>query len=401
MESCMREVCAAFGYREIRIPTFEHTELFLRSVGSTTDIVQKEMYTFEDKGGRSITLKPEGTAGVARAFVEHSLYNETLPVKMYYLFNPTFRYERPQAGRLREHHQFGIESFGAAGSSMDAEVILLAAAVLRRLGLSTLEVNLNSIGCPNCRPAYHAKLKEYFAQHIDQLCPTCAERLDRNPLRILDCKDPSCHAVVLDAPRTLDHLCSDCKAHFESLKGYLDNAGVHYIINPLLVRGLDYYNRTVFEILSPDIGAQSAVGGGGRYDGLIEEVGGPSTPGIGFGMGMERLMMALEARGLLPTDLDPQPVYVAAMGDAARAEAFRLAMELRGRGIPAECDHLNRSFKAQFKHADKLGSRLVVILGDNELSSGQWKLKNLSDGTESFIAKEQILDTLTKKVQGE
>lgn len=400
MEARMRDVCASFGYREIRIPTFEHTELFLRSVGSTTDIVQKEMYTFEDKGGRSITLKPEGTAGVARAFVEHSLYNETLPLKMYYLFNPTFRYERPQAGRLREHHQFGVEVFGAAGSSMDAEVILLAVSVLRKLGLGNLEVNLNSIGCPNCRPVYHAKLKEYFAQRVDKLCPTCAGRLERNPLRILDCKDEGCHALVLDAPRTLDHLCPDCVAHFESLKGFLDDAGVRYVINPLLVRGLDYYNRTVFEIVSPDIGAQSSVAGGGRYDGLIEEVGGPSTPGIGFGMGMERLLMALEAQSLLPGNLEPKPVYVASMGEAARGEAFRLAMALRGRGLFAECDHLSRSFKAQFKHADKLGSRFVVILGDNELQSGLWKLKDLLDGSESFVDKEQMLDTLTKKVQG-
>ena len=401
MEKCMREVCAAFGFREIRIPTFEHTELFLRSVGSTTDIVQKEMYTFEDKGGRSITLKPEGTAGVARAFVEHSLYNETLPLKMYYLFNPTFRYERPQAGRYREHHQFGIESFGAAGSSMDAEVIMLATSVLRRLGLSELEVNLNSIGCPACRPGYHAKLKEYFTSHIDRLCPTCVSRLERNPLRILDCKDEGCHALVKDAPRTLDHLCADCVSHFESLKGYLDDAGVRYVINTLLVRGLDYYNRTVFEIIAPDIGAQSAVGGGGRYDGLIQEVGGPATPGIGFGMGMERLMMALESRALLPKDLDPKPVYVASMGDAARAEAFRLAMALRARGVAAECDHMGRSFKAQFKYADKLGSRFVVILGDNELQSGQWKLKDLNDGSERFLSKEHMVDTLTKTEQGE
>ncbi len=401
MEACMRDVCTAFGYREIRIPTFEHTELFLRSVGSTTDIVQKEMYTFEDKGGRSITLKPEGTAGVARAFVEHSLYNETLPLKMYYLYNPTFRYERPQAGRLREHHQFGVEVFGAAGSTMDAEVILLAVSVLRRLGLGTLEVNLNSIGCPSCRPAYHAKLKAYFAQHVDKLCPTCADRLERNPLRILDCKDKGCHALVEGAPRTLDNLCDDCAEHFTSLKKLLDDAGVRYVINPLLVRGLDYYNRTVFEIVSPDIGAQSSVAGGGRYDGLIEEVGGPATAGIGFGMGMERLLMALEAQKLLPTDLEPRPVYVASMGDAARAEAFRLALRLRERGVTAECDHLNRSFKAQFKHADKLSSRFAVVLGDNELASGMWKVKDLTNGTESTVPKDDIVETLIHQKQGE
>ena len=394
IEQCIRQVCASFGFGEIRIPTFEHTELFLRSVGSTTDIVQKEMYTFTDKGGRSITLKPEGTAGVARAFVEHSLYAQPLPLKMYYLFNPTFRYERPQAGRLREHHQFGVEAFGAPLPSMDAEVILLAISILRRLGLTNLEVNLNSIGCPVCRPIFHEKLREYFSDKQDQLCNTCQERLERNPIRILDCKEEHCKELAADAPHMLDCLCEDCSTHFNTLTAFLSAAGVTYRINPFIVRGLDYYTKTVFEIISPDIGAQSTVCGGGRYDGLIDEVGGPKTPGIGFGMGMERLLMALEAQGLLPADTDPKPVYIAAVGEAARMEAYKLALELRADGVKAEFDHVGRSFKAQFKFADKLGSAKVVIIGESELQSGLWKIKDMRQGEETTLTRDQILNAL-------
>lgn len=397
IEKCMRDVCALFGYKEIRIPTFEHTELFLRSVGSTTDIVQKEMYTFEDKGGRSITLKPEGTAGVARAFVEHSLYNEALPVKMYYLFNPTFRYERPQAGRLREHHQFGAEVFGAPQASADAEVILLAMSVLGRLGLKNLEVNINSIGCPACRPVYNARLVEYLSGKHDKLCKTCLDRLERNPIRVLDCKEEGCRVIAADAPHMLDCLCEECETHFNTLKQLLGKMNVTYHINPFIVRGLDYYTKTVFEIISPDIGAQSTVCGGGRYDGLIDEMGGPKTSGIGFGLGMERLLLALEAQGLLPQDSALKPVYIAPIGEAARAEGFQLAMELRQNGIAAECDHAGRSFKAQFKYADKLGCRFVVIIGDEEIKTSIWKIKDMSNSTERAVSKDKIIAELSGK----
>lgn len=397
IEACMRGVCASFGYGEIRIPTFEHTELFLRSVGSTTDIVQKEMYTFEDKGGRSITLKPEGTAGVARAFVEHGLFNQPLPLKMYYLFNPTFRYENTQAGRLREHHQFGIEAFGAPGAAADAEVILLALTVLNKLGLKNLEVNINSIGCPDCRPAYNARLKEYLLDKKDKLCKTCLDRLERNPVRVLDCKEEGCKAIAAGAPHMLDCLCEECGNHFGTLKSLLASMNVVYHVNPFIVRGLDYYTKTVFEIISPDIGAQSTVCGGGRYDGLIEEVGGPKTAAVGFGMGMERLLMALEAQGLVSDESAAKPVYIATMGERAGTEGFRLAMELRGQGMPAECDLVGRSFKAQFKYADKLGSRFVVIAGDDEVGTGIWKIKDMANSTERAVARDKIAEELTGK----
>ena len=391
MERVIREACAAFGYREIRIPTFEHTELFLRSVGNTTDIVQKEMYTFEDKGGRSITLKPEGTAGVARAFVEHSLYNEPLPLKCYYLYNSCFRYERPQAGRLREFHQFGVEAFGAQQATVDAEVILLSCVILGKMGLANLTVNLNSIGCPVCRPKYHETLLAYLREKQDGLCHACKERIERNPLRVLDCKEEGCHAIAKDAPKSMDHLCEDCHDHFETLKTCLTDAGVDYIVNPFIVRGLDYYTKTVFEIISADLGAQSTLCGGGRYDGLIEEVGGPKTPGIGFGMGMERLLMVLEAQGKLPPDLDTRPVFIAAMGDEARLAAWKLAMELRQNGVAAECDHMGRSLKAQFKYAGKLGCPQVVVVGEQELATGQWKLKDMTTGEERTVERASLV----------
>lgn len=397
VEGRMREACASFGYAEVRVPTFEHTELFLRGVGSTTDIVQKEMYTFEDKGGRSVTLKPEGTAGVARAFVEHGLFNRPLPLKMYYLYSPVFRYETPQAGRFREHHQFGVEVFGAPGAAADAETILLAMTLLGRLGVQNLEVNINSIGCPACRPAYNEKLKAFFSERKGNLCKTCSDRLERNPLRILDCKEESCREIAKGAPRMLDNLCPECASHFETLKTLLAAMDVAFRVNPFIVRGLDYYTKTVFEILSPDLGAQNTLCGGGRYDGLIGEVGGPATAATGFGMGMERLLMALEAQGLLPEAEEGAPVYVATMGERAGREGFRLATELRKRGIPAECDLVGRSFKAQFKYADKLGSRFVVIAGDDEIASGVWKIRDMANSSEKAVPKERVADELAGK----
>jgi len=385
VEAAAREVCALFGYREIRTPVVEHTELFLRGVGGTTDIVQKEMYTFEDKGGRSITLKPEGTAGVVRALVEHSLYAEALPLKMYYLNCPVFRYENTQKGRLREHHQFGIEAFGSPGPSIDAEVISVALTLLNKLGVNNLALNINSIGCKQCRPAYNAALREYLKANESRLCATCRERMATNPLRVLDCKEERCQGIVAEAPKMLDALCDECAAHFEGLKHRLESAGVAYSVNPMIVRGLDYYTKTVFEIISTDIGAQGTVCGGGRYDGLVEELGGPSLPGVGFGMGLERLLLVLESLGIelpAPTQYD---VYVCALGDKAAVESFRIVGGLRGSGLKAECDHMGRSLKAQLKYASKIGARYAVIIGDNELESGTAVVRDMAKSEENTV----------------
>ena len=385
IESKIREVCALYGVREVRTPVFEHTELFLRGVGDTTDIVQKEMYTFEDKGGRSITLKPEGTAGAARCFVERKLYNEALPAKMYYLNSPTFRYENPQAGRYREHHQFGIEVFGAPQASCDAEIISLAWAVIQGLGVKKLTLHINSIGCPECRPKFNEALKSYFAAHVDELCDTCKGRLERNPLRILDCKSPVCKQIAQGAPKCIDHLCPDCKAHMDELENYLARLGIPYEIDPMIVRGLDYYTRTVFEIISTDIGAQGTVCGGGRYDGLVEQVGGPAIAGIGFGMGMERLLLVMESLNLLPEEPAVTQVYVASLGEEARGPAFGFCNELRLAGVRADMDHVGRSLKAQFKFAGKSDAPFVAIMGGDELASGQVKLRNMATREEELL----------------
>lgn len=370
VESVIRDICARFGYREIRTPVFEHTELFLRGVGDTTDIVQKEMYTFDDKGGRSLTLKPEGTAGVVRSFVENSLFSGAQPTKMYYLSTPVFRYERPQAGRLREHHQFGVEVFGSQGPSIDAEVITVALSLFHTLGINGLALNINSIGCKECRPAYNAALREYLKQREDSLCRNCRERMVTNPLRTLDCKEETCRDIVREAPVMLDCLCDECAAHFEGLKKRLEAAGIGYSVNPFIVRGLDYYSKTVFEIISTDIGAQGTVCGGGRYDGLVEELGGPSMPGIGFGLGIERLLLVLESLGIALPEPGLCDAYVCTLGDAAEVEGFCVTKRLREAGIKAECDHMGRSLKAQLKYAAKVGARFTVIIGDDELSKG-------------------------------
>lgn len=385
VENVARQVCALHGYREIRTPVFEHTELFLRGVGDTTDIVQKEMYTFEDKGGRSITLKPEGTAGAVRSFVENSLYAEALPVKMYYLNAPVFRYERPQAGRLREHHQFGIEAFGAAGPAIDAEVISVALMLFKKLGITSLALNINSIGCKECRPAYNAALREYLKQNEDKLCGVCRERMVTNPLRVLDCKVDTCQEIVKEAPKMLDMLCGDCDSHFKGLQQRLAKAGIEYKINPLIVRGLDYYTKTVFEVISTGIGAQGTVCGGGRYDGLVEELGGPSMPGVGFGMGLERLLLVLDSLGIAlpsPTLCD---VFVCTLGEAASVEGFRVVSSLRSEGIKAECDHMGRSLKAQLKYASKIGAEYTAIIGDDELAKGVAVLRNMKKSEENTV----------------
>lgn len=388
VENFARRTANLYCLSEIRTPTFEHTELFLRGVGDTTDIVNKEMYTFLDKGERSITLKPEGTAGVARSFIENGLFNGAMPLKMYYI-TPVFRYENPQKGRLREHHQFGVEIYGGDGADTDAEVIKLAETVLTGLGLH-VKLYVNSMGCPKCRKEYNTALKGYFADKLDGLCPTCRERYGKNPLRILDCKEENCKKLCKDAPKITDYLCEDCSAHFERLKSLLTAAGVEYEVNPYIVRGLDYYTKTVFEFVTTALGSQGTVCGGGRYDNLIEQIGGTPTGGVGFGMGIERLLMLMEAEGVEIPKEDPVKLYIATMGDAAYEQAFKIATDLRNKGIKVEIDHAGRGVKAQFKYADKIGAENVVALGENELASGKCKIKRMSDGEQTEIAVSDI-----------
>ncbi len=379
IEQTLLDIAAKFGFREIRTPVFEHTELFQRGVGETTDVVQKEMYTFDDKGGRSITLRPEGTAGAARAFLEHGLFNEALPQKLCYILN-CYRYEKPQAGRWREFQQFGVEMLGAAHPAADAEVISLANEIFAFLGVGGIELQLNSIGCPECRKNYHAALKEYFEARKDELCPTCLGRLEKNPMRILDCKSPVCKEIAEGAPAIIDYICEDCSDHFESVKKYLDKMNIEYTVNPRIVRGLDYYTRTVFEFVSTDIGAQGTVCGGGRYDGLIEELGGPHVPSLGFGLGTGRLLMLLEAQGIELPKPSGCDIYIAPMGENASYEAAAIVADLRAGGIGAQTDVVGRSLKAQMKFADKIGAKYTMVLGDDEIVSGKAKIKNMDSG---------------------
>ncbi len=357
----------------------------MRGVGDTTDIVQKEMYTFEDKGGRSITLKPEGTAGVVRSFVENGMSSQAQPTKMYYLSTPIFRYENPQSGRLREHHQFGVEVFGARSASMDAEIIMVALTLFKKLGIKGLKLHINSIGCPACRPSYNAVLNKYFTSRKDELCPTCRERLDKNPLRILDCKEEKCKKVIADAPFMVDRLCTECADHFEGLKEYLEVMDIGYEVNPLIVRGLDYYTKTVFEIISDNIGSQGTVCGGGRYDKLISEVGGQDMPGIGFGLGMERLLLVMENERIAIPKPRLFDIYFVTIGDDARKKAFALTAELREDGIRADSDHCERSLKAQFKYADKCGAPYVAVIAEDEMKDGAAKVRDMRTGEETSI----------------
>ncbi len=397
IEDEIRKQCELFGASEVRTPIIEHTELFLRGVGDTTDIVQKEMYTFLDKGGRSITLKPEGTAGIVRAFLENRLFNEPMPQKLYYLYSPTFRYEKPQAGRYREHHQFGVEFIGSYSPKTDAEVIILAMTLFKKLGITQLGLHINSIGCPVCRKAYNAALHDYFMGYADDMCQTCRTRLDTNPMRIIDCKVPQCKEIAKHAPRTVDYLCDDCKEHFEGVKRCLEATGVEYKVDPDIVRGLDYYTGTVFEVVSDRIGAQGTVCGGGRYNGLIEELGGQSLPAVGFGMGMERLIAVMENNEVNFPAPPSVTVYVAAMGEAARLKAFALVQELRSKGISAEFDHMDRSLKAQLKYANKLGSVYTTVLGDDELTAGSVRVKCMADGTEEAVELDRLADYFDMK----
>ena len=379
IESTCLGVAEKYGYKEIRTPVFEHTELFQRGVGDTTDVVQKEMYTFDDKGGRSITLRPEGTAGAARAFLENGLSNEALPQKVCYLTS-CYRYEKPQAGRLREFHQFGIECFGATSPLADAEMISLAKQVFDELGVKDLHLELNSIGCPKCRAKYQQALKDYFGAHKDELCSTCQERLERNPMRLLDCKSPQDQEIAKDAPAVLDYLCEECSDHFESVKKYLDAMGITYQINPCIVRGLDYYTKTVFEFVADSIGAQGTVCGGGRYDGLVEEFGGQHTPSLGFGMGLERLQLVMEAQGCeFPEPAKPD-LFIVALGEKAQLKAVEIASDMRAEGFTVLYDLNARSLRAQMKYADKMNAAFNVVICDNEVENKAATLKNMQSG---------------------
>ena len=379
VENIARETAGLFGYKEIRTPVFESTELFQRGVGDTTDVVQKEMYTFEDKGGRSITLKPEGTACLVRSYIENSLYANPQPTKLMYII-PCFRYEKPQSGRLREFHQFGIECFGAETPATDAEVISLASMFLKNAGVKNVKLNINSIGCPECRGKYNESLKSYFNSNKDDLCETCLERLEKNPMRILDCKSPVCSKIAENAPKMIDYLCEDCSNHFESVKMRLDKMGIEYFVNPDIVRGLDYYTKTVFEFTSDALGAQSTVCGGGRYSGLVEELGGKPAEGIGFAVGLERLILIIKSQNEDAEVTQTPDIFFATIGENAEAEAQKLIYELRKMGVYAEQDLCGRSVKAQMKYADKLGAKYSVVLGDDEVANGTANLKNMTDG---------------------
>ena len=398
VENTARRIAALYGLGETRAAVSEQSELFLRGVGDTTDIVNKEMYTFLDKGERSITLKPEGTAGVVRSFIENGGGGGVLPQKMYYI-TPVFRYERPQAGRLREHHQFGVEIFGGKGAETDAEVILLARDYIAALGVEGVELNLNSIGCKHCRPKFNEALREYLRPHLSEMCPTCNARFEKNPLRILDCKEEKCAAVNAGAPRSVDFLCDECREHFEKLKAILDDCGVAYTLNPKLVRGLDYYSKTVFEFVSTSIGAQGTVLGGGRYDTLIENLGGPSVPAVGFGSGIERMLLVLENTGKTIPQEAPLGVYAAGLDEAGRRAAFLLVQQLRKAGVSADFDHAARSVKAQFKYAGKVGARFVVAIGSNELESGMYTIKDMAASASESVAAADAAAYLASKLQ--
>ena len=386
--------CQLYGYQRIDSPTFEETGLFTRSVGQETDIVEKEMYTFADKSGKKITLRPEGTASVCRAYLEHGLHNQPQPVKLYYLTS-IFRYERPQAGRLREHHQFGCEAIGDDDPALDAEVIDMSWQFFRSLNLRRLSLQLNSIGCKQCRPDYLTILKDYYAKHSDSICKDCNVRLVRNPLRLLDCKQPSCRSNAVNAPRSFEHLCPACQLHFDQLKVYLDLLNIPFTVNHRLVRGLDYYTRTVFEIQPAGGGAQSTLGGGGRYDDLIEELGGKATPAIGYGIGIERIILNLKKQKVAIPTLPGLQVLVAHMGDEARNESMKLAARLRQAGISATATTGNRSLKAQMRQANSLNVRYVVIIGDEEVKTGMATLRDMANARQKTVPISDLPGLLT------
>jgi len=396
LEKKLRTLCDDFGFKEIRTPIFEHTELFQRGVGETTDIVQKEMYNFKDKADRDICLKPEGTAGVVRAYLEKKLYAEAQPSKLFYI-SPAFRYEQPQSGRFRQFHQFGVEMFGSDSPVADAEVIGIAAQMLDRLGIGNVKLNLNSLGGPECRKNYNAKLKGFLEANLEALCPTCNERYDKNPLRVLDCKNENCQVVLKDAPLMLDNLGTECIAHFNELQSLLDAMGIDYVVNPRIVRGLDYYTKTVFEFISDEIGSQGTVCGGGRYNGLIEECGGAPTPAVGFGTGMERLLMTMEVSNG-KREYKPQcDIYLGALGAAAKIAVVPMVMALRTAGIYAEMDVMDRSAKAQMKYANKIGSKFSCIIGENELENKEVTIKDMDKHEQEVVKFEEIVAYMLKR----
>ena len=388
VESVLKQICNDFNFKEIRTPTFESTEVFARGVGDTTDVVTKEMYTFLDKGGRSITLRPEGTAGVARSFVENGLYAGVLPLKLFYLIS-CFRYEKPQAGRLREFHQFGVEMLGTTTPNSDAEAIIFGAEIFKRLNIGNITLNLNNIGCKECRKAYNEKLKAFLEVKKDSLCETCQERLAKNPMRIFDCKSEVCQSLIKDAPTIFDCVCDDCRDHFNTVTDILDTVGITYKIDKGIVRGLDYYSKTVFEFVSDNIGAQGTVLGGGRYDGLIADLGGNDAPGIGFAMGIERLLLLAE--GAMDVPEDTPDVFFIPIGDVAKKQVYQLVYSLRGQGISAEYDLNGRSVKAQMKYADKIGAKYTVVIGDDEIAQGSYPVKNMSNGETVNVAPDEII----------
>jgi len=398
LEETMRNICREYGFEEIRTPMFEATELFLRGVGQTTDIVKKEMYTFLDKGDRSMTLRPEMTASVCRAYVEDKLYGQPQPVKLYYM-GPMFRYERPQSGRFRQFHQFGVEVLGGDQAVVDAEVISLVWNLYQRLGLNKLEVHVNSVGCPVCRTKHRALLQEFLSTRRDELCPECQDRFERNPLRILDCKNTTCQAVTAGAPTTRDTLCEDCNTHFERVLALLEVAGVVFRVNPRLVRGLDYYTKTAFEVMVEEIGAQSSICGGGRYDGLVEEIGGPPTPGFGFAMGLERVLLALQVQHKLPEEKPRMFAMLVVLGEKAQTEGFKLLNTLRAQGLPVSMDLLGRSLKAQLKAADRQGARYALILGEEELENNVLLIKDLRLGEQIELSLTNVVEELEKMYQ--
>ncbi len=395
IENAYADLCRRYGFEEIRTPVFEHTELFQRGIGDTTDIVQKEMYTFKDHGNRSITLRPEGTSPVVRSFAEHKLYAGTQPNKFYYNI-PCFRYEKPQSGRLREFHQFGVETFGTMDMMADAEIISHGYDFLMEMGITDIELRINSVGCPECRKKHREAFREFLKPKYDELCDTCKDRYERNPMRIIDCKSPICQELVEGAPMMLDYLCDECSEAFEQLKANLDAMGIEYVVDPGIVRGLDYYTKTAFEFVTTKIGAQGTVCGGGRYDGLVEEIGGPSTPGVGYGMGKERLLMVMEACGVEIPEPEKTEVFIAVMGDEAKAAGLKLMSELRRKGVAVQMDVMGRNIKNQFKYANRINAKKTVVIGADELAANSFAIKDMATSEQVNVPMEDIVAELTK-----
>lgn len=398
VESVFRRQCGLYGFKEIRTPTFEHTELFTRNLGETTDVVSKEMYTFETRGGKSLTLRPEGTAPAIRAYVQNNLA-ATQPVNKLYYIGRLFRYERPQAGRYREHTQLGMEAIGSEDPAIDAEIISFVSSFFQQIGLDNYELKLNSIGCPKCRPIYREALLGYVAARVEELCPTCAQRYQNNPLRMLDCKEQGCKNVLADAPKLPEYLGEECSEHFNSVKSYLDSMGISYTLDPYLVRGFDYYTKTAFEFVSGELGAQNAVGGGGRYDNMVAEIGGQPAPAIGFGLGLDRLMLTLDAMGVkLPVDSGID-VYIVSAGEAAHRASVSLLKQLREGAISADMDYTSRSIKAQMKTAGKIAARFAVIIGDDEIAKGTANLKNMNNSQQISVPLNGLVDAVREQLQ--